>query len=1344
MQKNNISIENSFLPTDIAIIGMAGRFPGADNIETFWTNIKNGVESIHRFTREELYAEGVSSELLDDPNYIPAKGILNNIESFDANFFGFNAQDAKLTDPQQRVFLEATWEALETAGYVPEKYDGTIGVYACMLDSTYLQNNVLKNNDASTNFDWLQLRVANTNATLSTQVSYRLNLTGPSINLATACSSSLVSILQACKDLQNFECDMAIAGTVCIVLPQIAGYVYQKDGIESPDGHCRTFDADAQGTVFGNGLGVIILKRLDEAVQDNDTIYAVIKGGNINNDGADKLGFYAPSVNGQANCISAAFATSNINPESIGFIEAWGTATQIGDPVEVEALTKAFQLQTLKKQFCAIGSVKTNIGHIDIAGGMAGLIKTVMALKNHLIPPTLHFKKANPHIDFNNSPFYVNTELRAWEHHSVTPRRAGINVSAIGGTNAFLILEEYIRPDLKRFEQDNQNKNVNKNQLLLLSARTKTALDKSTLNLINILEDADNEHDFANIIYTLQVGRSDFSFRRAVLCRSSQEASFALKNVMASPSSIPQSVMDTQIKLNHRPKIVFMFSGQGSEYPGMAYSLYHSEPSFAKWIDSCCMGLDKGIKTQVHSLITKPSPLDVDIKDYHNTLIVQPALFILEYALAKWLMSLGIIPDALIGHSLGEYVAACIADVIGIDDALRVIQQRAKLMSSCEPGLMLVIEMSVEELSEYLIMHPVSIAAINSSSSCVLSGEISVIQQLEQEFKQNNIPVKRLRTSSAFHSTLMEPILEDFDKALDSITFQHPKIPIVSNLTGQWIDELNNSMNAQYWIQHLRQTVNFSQTLQLLIKEGYNSFIEVGPGATLSQFAKNIIKKKQDCLVQNTLPSFKDSLSNDFSVLAALAKLWGFGLKIDWRHFHQQEKLSRVPLPTYPFERKKYWIYPDNNPVLLPSIVQDKEVSPKQGCWMVLSDNLGMNEQLVKMLLNQGQKVIKIKAGSHFEQIHSDEYCLRPDREEDLQLLLQSVSKMKECMIGCYDSIRENRVSRGNIEIIENNEYVPPVNDTEEKLQAIWQKIFEMDKISVLDDFMSLGGHSMTMLRILPIIEKTFNIEISIKRLQELGNIRNIANALQEQMPNKVLKSTLVNIRSGEIYPALFCLHPVGGTILNYVALSQHLKFSCPIYGLQDPNLHGEHLIFSDLIEMATYYKDCIQEIQQQGPYLLAGHSFGGILAVEIAKQLRDSGEKVKPLILFDAWAKLSETFFNEKLFKKSLFLQFAHIDNNQKLIDLSWERMQLLQNYSIPDVAEKIILFKAKKILSEYEKVDHRINHWDKFAKGGIEVIDCAGDHETILQPPFVLSLAQKLNSILMKLQNSIELENV
>ena len=659
----NKSVEKQTNVTDIAIIAISCKMPKADNHNEFWDNLLNGKESIQRFTEEELLKAGIDVTKLNKPTYVKAKGVLNNIEYFAADFFGYNAHDAKIMDPQQRMFLESSWEALEAAGYTAEKFEGIIGVYASMSDSTYLQNNLLKNHLLLQNFDWFKARIATSLMTLSTKISYHLNLTGPSINVNTACSSSLVAIATACTSLIDYECDLAIAGASTIAVPQQEGYLHQVEGIESSDGHCRPFDAEASGTVFGNGVGVLVLKRLADALQDRDEIYAVIKGWNVNNDGADKAGFSAPSVNGQANCVAGAFAFADISPESLSYLEAHGTATALGDPIEVAALTKAFQETTNKKQFCAIGSVKSNLGHLDIASGMASIIKVILALKNKQIPATLHYKQPNPNIDFANTPFFVNAELKDWDF-GMLPRRAGVNASGIGGTNAFILLEEFTQIKEEFTSRDNQ--------LLILSAKSQTALASMQKNLKQHLASIKTDSDFADVAYTLQNGRAEFNYRSFLVCTKPVDAIKILDNLQDT------GLYSRHYDPNCTRKIVFMFSDQANQYAGIASNLYKMEPAFAKLVDEFSNYLDKNAKDYVYAVIINKLPCNFA----NDRLSHELGHCVVGYSLAKFLFSLGIWPDVLVGLGIGRHIAACLSGSIDLISSLKLITSDSELDSA--------------------------------------------------------------------------------------------------------------------------------------------------------------------------------------------------------------------------------------------------------------------------------------------------------------------------------------------------------------------------------------------------------------------------------------------------------------------------------------------------------------------------------------------------------------------------------------------------------------------------------------------------------------------------------------
>ncbi|HSE38870.1 MAG TPA: type I polyketide synthase, partial [Blastocatellia bacterium] len=874
----------------IAIVGMAGRFPRARNLDEFWRNLRDGVEAISFFTDEELRAAGVDSALLGDPAYVKANAILEDVELFDASFFGINHREAEIMDPQHRIFLECAWEALENAGYNSDSYQARIGVYAGHGLTSYLLSNLFSNRQSIWALSGGQSLLGNDKDYLATRVSYKLNLNGPSLSVQTACSTSLVAVHLACQSLLNGECSMALAGGITISIPQKVGYKYEAGGIMSPDGHCRTFDASAKGTAPGSGVGVVVLKRLEDALAEGDTIHAVIKGSAINNDGSQKAGYTAPSVEGQAAVISEALHMAGVEASTIGYVEAHGTGTVLGDPIEVAALTQAFRTGTQEKQVCAIGSVKTGIGHADTAAGVAGLIKTVLALKNREIPPSLHFQQPNPSIDFENSPFYVNAKLTEWTTNGV-PRRAGISSFGIGGTNAHVIVEEA--------PQITATGTVRPQHLIVLSAKTGSALKTSARNLGEHLKQHP-ELNVADVAHTLQRGRKAFDHRLALVCRDLDEAAAALE----SPEELTTSVHEA----NDHPAI-FMFPGQGAQHPGMGAELYNSEQTFREQIDRCSELLQPHLGCDLRSLLY-PSEENVEeaAERLKQTVFTQPALFVVEYALAKLWMSWGVRPRAMIGHSIGEYVAACIAGVLTLEDALTLVAARGRLMQSVPGGAMTSVTLPEAELAP-LLDKGLAIAAINGPSFCVVSGETEAIEQLEDLLGSRGHLCRRLHTSHAFHSEMMDSILEPFVELVKTIKLHQPQLPYISNLSGTWITA-TEATDPHYWSRHLRHTVRFDAGVKELFKIQNSLLLEVGPGQTLTTLTQNHFQKPAEQRVLSSLPRAQDRGSDLRSILNAAAGLWLEGRQIDWVGFSSGRRQRRIPLPAYPFERKRYWIEP--------------------------------------------------------------------------------------------------------------------------------------------------------------------------------------------------------------------------------------------------------------------------------------------------------------------------------------------------------------------------------------------------------------------------------------------------
>ncbi|AFY78333.1 polyketide synthase family protein [Pleurocapsa sp. PCC 7327] len=903
--------------TDIAVIGMSCRFPGAKNVDEFWQNLCNGVESISFFTDEEILASGIDPQLLNNPNYVKASPILEDIELFDAEFFGYSPKEAELIDPQQRLLLECAWESLENAGYNPLTYQGAIALYAGASANTYLLNNVYPNRHQIDEHDNLQvinlgsmagfqMTVANDKDYLTTRVSYKLNLTGASVNVQTACSTSLVAIHMACQSLLAGECDMALAGGVSVHVPQKVGYLYRDGTILSPDGHCRAFAAGAQGTLFGSGAGIVVLKRLEDAIRDRDRIYAVIKGSAINNDGGTKVGYLAPNSDGQAKAIAEAIAISGIDAETISYIEAHGTGTILGDPLEFAALTQAFRTNTQKKGFCAIGSVKTNVGHLNIASGVTGFIKTVLSLYHKKLPASLHFEQPNPQIDFINSPFYVNTTLKEWKTAGV-PRRAGVNSLGIGGTNAHVILEEFhvqtIPPAslIKEGGERREKKVERPSHVLTLSARSEKALQELVQRYKAFLE-SNPEVCLSDLCFTANTGRSHFEHRLCIVTESVEQLRQQLQAYLIGKEI--SGLVSGQALSSQRPKLAFLFTGQGSQYVGMGRELYQTQPTFRAALDKCAEivqpYLDKPLLEVLYSDDRRINPkLD-------ETAHTQPALFAIEYALYQLWQSWGISPTAVIGHSVGEYVAACVAGVFSLEDGLKLIAARGRLMQQLPPdGTMVAVFASEARVSTAIAPYQqqVNLAAINGYENLVISGKREAIERIVSQLKAGGIETKPLNVSHAFHSPLMEPILAEFETVARQITYSPPRIELISNLTGEAIGE--EIATPEYWCRHIRQPVRYAQSLETLHRLGYQAFVEIGAKPILLGMARSILENPNSNL---WLPSLRPGTSDWQQLLESLAQLYVRGVSVDWFGFDRDYSRYRITLPTYSFQRKRYWI----------------------------------------------------------------------------------------------------------------------------------------------------------------------------------------------------------------------------------------------------------------------------------------------------------------------------------------------------------------------------------------------------------------------------------------------------
>lgn len=883
----------------IAIIGMSGRFPGAPDVAAFWRNLKGGVDSISRYPASEL--EAGNPEDAAKPGHVCARGLLEDIDMFDARFFGFLPKEAELIDPQQRVFLELAWQAIESAGYDAQRYGGAIGVFAGCFQNSYLLANLCSRPEFlqqlvdSIQTDALHVELGSEKDYLATQTAFRLGLRGPAMTVQTACSTSLVAAAAACQSLAAGECDMALAGGVTIVVPQKRGYVHKEGSILSADGYCRPFDAAASGTVFSNGGAVVLLKRLDDALADGDTIYAVIRGYALNNDGNRKVNYTAPSVAGQAEVISRALAMAGVEARSIGYVEAHGTATPVGDPIEVSGLTTAYAATTSDTGFCALGSVKANIGHLDVAAGAAGLVKVALALHEGVIPPLAHYSRPNPKIDFDRTPFYVNTDCREWKTDGA-PRRAGISSFGLGGTNAHMILEQ--APDPR------PGGRARSGHLFPLSARSPAALAAQAERLAAHLESA-TDQDLADVAFTLQVGRREFDHRRFVVGADRSDVVARLRGSARPGESGPVAAL--------RPPVVFMFPGQGSQYPGMGRELYREEPIFREVIDRCATALlddpDSGFDLRDYLLWDAASgrPADEIEREMAQTRIAQPAIFAIEIALARLMTAWGIRPIALVGHSVGEFAAACLAGVFELEDAARLVATRGRLMQALPPGTMLAVRAGIDAV-EGLRVDGVSIAAINAPELTVVSGPEDVVREFAKRADAAGLRTTALRTSHAFHSSMMAPMLAPLREAIAAVRRSAPQIAVHSTALARELaaDEI---CDPAYWAQQVMEPVRFADAVAGAAGNGRRVFLELGPRQALSTFCRQVLGTDRSLAIVPVLGQGPGEQPEVEQVMGALGRLWISGVTPDWAAVHGGPR-RRVPLPTYPFERKRFWIDP--------------------------------------------------------------------------------------------------------------------------------------------------------------------------------------------------------------------------------------------------------------------------------------------------------------------------------------------------------------------------------------------------------------------------------------------------
>jgi len=962
---------------DIAIIGMSGRFPGADNPEKLWDNVLGGIESIRPLTQVELSAAGITEAQLHDKNYIRFGAPLENSDYFDPEFFGLTELESQIMDPQRRILAEVSWEALESAGINPDTSECSIGVYAGVGINLYLLNNLITRQDVLGRAGDLQILHGSDKDYGPTQISYLLNLKGPSISIQTACSSSLVAVHMARQAILTGECDVALAGGASLNNPNVGGYLYQEGGILSKDGRCRPFDRDASGTVFGGGAGVVVLKRLEDALDDGDNILGVIKGSAVNNDGSDKVGFAAPGVSGQQHVIEQALAAADVPAETIGYIEAHGTGTHLGDPIEFNAQAEIFDTRNFDQKYkdnkCYLGSVKANIGHLNACAGVAGLIKVVKQLQHKKIPRQLHFSEVNSNINLENTPFRFATKTESWPEQDF-PRRAGVSSFGVGGTNAHVILEE--APDITDTPATNRLK------IFPFSAKSEKSLDKAIERTQVFCDEkvVSGEHlNTDNMAYTLQYGRKHFPCRAIAISSSAHDLSRKLLNVDGTSISYGKTANET-------PSIVFMFSGQGSQYQSMAQGLYLMLPEFRRSIEYCLNLFSTHLNVDLLENLT----LSNGQVDINQTLYSQPYLFSIEYALAKQLIDWGIEPDVMIGHSIGEYVAATLAGVFSLEDAITVVSTRAQLMQGLPEGAMIAVNTDAQTIGQHL-PHDCSIAAINAPQKVVVAGEVNILNSLQTLLESKGISCRRLKTSHAYHSHMLDSILEEFAQVFEPITLNSPKRAFISNVTGTWA-EADTVTNKSYWVKHLRGCVRFDDGIQLLAQQT-RYYMELGPGNTLTTFVREAAIPPG--YVGNCMRHPKETNDDLEVLLTAVSRYWICGGELSWRNLNSSLGNStdcrKILLPTYSFARHRVWIEPGTRPEtfdLLNTKLPDMEDWFSIPAWkrtseiellpennrkiLIIGDQQGLAAQMYQKLSNDNE-VILVKQEFHYKK-HSDSF----------------------------------------------------------------------------------------------------------------------------------------------------------------------------------------------------------------------------------------------------------------------------------------------------------------------------------------------------------------------------------
>ncbi|MEU0330660.1 beta-ketoacyl synthase N-terminal-like domain-containing protein [Streptomyces sp. NPDC006233] len=1336
----------------IAVIGMAVRFPGANSVDEFWDNLVNGMESIVPTTDAPPARAGARG------HHVAAAAAPDGVDQFDAAFFGISRREAEIMDPQQRLLLMCSYEALEDAGCDPRRHPGEVAVYVGTAMSSYLLNNLVPHREDS-EIDPTFVGIGNDKDFAATQISYRLNLRGPSVSVSTACSTSLVAIAHACRSLASGDCDMTIAGGARVRVPERSGYWYQEGGITSPDGHCRAFDADARGTVFTSGAGVVVLKRLSDAVRDGDAIRAVIRGSAVNNDGADKVGFTAPSVRGQAAVIYEALHTAGVSADSIGYVEAHGTGTALGDPVEVAALTEAFRATTTRNGYCALGSVKTNLGHLDTAAGVAGFIKAVLSVERGLIPPSLHYQRPNPQIDFASSPFFVNTTTRPWPGDG--PRRAGVSSFGMGGTNAHLILEQPPnRPTTTPTDQPREH-------ILLLSAKTPTALTTLRHRLADHLRNHPHQ-PLPDIAHTLSNGRTRHPHRAAVIGTDHHQLATALTD-------------NTHHQGHAHPDAhtVFLYAGQGSHHPGMGHALYQQEPVFRAAVDECAELARPHLGHDLRDLLYGPTPTDLTRTD-----LQQPALFTIQYAMTRQWAAWGVTPTAMAGHSLGELTAATIAGVWSLPDAIDIVCTRAALMHHQPPGAMLAVPLTPTQAQHYADTTGCTIAAHNTPTQTVLAGTHHAIQQAETALTTDNIPHHRLATSHAFHTPLMDQAATQLQQHLTHITHNPPKIPFISNPTGHWITD-QQATDPTYWAHQLRHPVHYTTGITHLLDDHPHALIlEPGPGTT----ALTLLAHHPTAQHRTTIATQPHHTTNPtHTAHQALATLWTHGINTT----PTTTTTHKTPLPTYPFDTQRHWIDAPaertavmelpNPPVVVEAAAHQPAQPEDTSTPYDEPEAVGVPYAPPRTETEAAiVHIIEDVLGTTPIGIHDDFFDHGGDSFMALQILTRlteqfgidlphqtvleasTAAQLATHIPGTPQPARDHDTTpttphHDPTPYDEPEEvgvpYAPPRTETEAAIVHIIEDVLGTTPIGIHDDFFDHGGDSFMALQILTRLTEQFGIDLPHQTVLEASTAAQLATHIPDEQESEPTTPCLARLREGdERQVPLFLVHPVGGGLYFYKRLVRRLAPGQTVYGFQAAGLDGKSVPPRRVEKLAARYLRELRALRPEGPIALGGAAFGGLVALEMAQRLRAEGTPVHSLVLFDTpgpgqmpanrhgglGGDAADELVASRLAEHGLPTGEDAMELARPVFEVYQANIEALHVYRPGTYAGSVLYFLAERRRPGIDP-EHPDKAWAPLVDGEFAVHETPGDYAALFQDEASISIVAEILSDHLALSNGL-----